>query len=123
MTTVRDIVERAYRKIGVVAHDEPLTADQAANGRDAFNMMVAGWALHGIDTETGPVDLPDAFPLQAKFEDATVYLLAEKLAPDFVVAAPFADDAFRAIQAAYMQIEEAEIPGPIQRMSYRYRSW
>ena len=34
MTTARDIVERAFRKLGVVASDEPMTADQAANGID-----------------------------------------------------------------------------------------
>ena len=120
MTTVRDIVERAYRKIGVAAVDEPITGDLALEGLNAFNAMLAGWALHGIDTGTGDVDLPDPFPLEAKFADATVYLLAEKLSPDFTVPAPFADDAMRAIQAAYLVIDEAEMPRVLRHRVWRY---
>ena len=120
MTTVRDIVERAYRKVGIAASDEAITGDMALEGLNAFNAMVAGWALHGIDTGTSDADLSDPFPLEAKFVDATVYLLAEKIAPDFTVPAPFADDAMRAIQAAYLVIDEAEMPSVLRHRQWRY---
>jgi hypothetical protein len=40
MTTARDIVEAAYRKLGVVASDEPMTADQGENGINTLNLSL-----------------------------------------------------------------------------------
>lgn len=45
--TVRALVEDAHRKIGVVAFDEPMTADQANNGVRALNRMLKGWQNKG----------------------------------------------------------------------------
>ena len=39
MSTARDIVEAAFRKLGIVASDEAMTADQADNGINALNRM------------------------------------------------------------------------------------
>ena len=63
MATCRDLVERAYRKIGVVATDESMTADQAAVGMDALNMMMHGLVLDGIDTGYSDLELADQFSL------------------------------------------------------------
>ena len=83
MATMRDIVERAYRKIGIVASDEAMTADQAQNGLDAANMMMHGWLLDGIDIAHVDLELSDTFPLTPEFQEGTVYLLANRIAPDF----------------------------------------
>lgn len=112
MTTVRDIIERAYRKIGVVAQDEPMQAEQASTGLSAFNEMVSAWALYGITLSPAFTDaaLADAFPLADKFREGTIYLLASRLAPEWKEPTAFdADDFFRRVQAAYMVIAEAEI--------------
>ena len=49
MTTAQTMVERAFRKIGVKAEDEGLTADQLAHGLDCLNIMLHGLELWGID--------------------------------------------------------------------------
>jgi hypothetical protein len=40
-------MEDAYRKIGVVAEDEPMTADQAKTGLREFNRMLRSWQNYG----------------------------------------------------------------------------
>lgn len=112
MTTVRDIVERAHRKIGVAPLDEPLTAEMADNGLDAFNEMLSAWVLDGITLSPAFTDkaLSDTFPLADKFREGTVYLLAERLRPDYTRPATFdADDFFRKVQASYTTISEVTI--------------
>lgn len=47
--TVRELLESAMRKIGVVAEDEAMTADQAMNGLRAFNRMVKAWQNRGYN--------------------------------------------------------------------------
>lgn len=116
MPTMRDIVTRAYRKIGAVATDEPMTADQGETGNDALNAMIFGWKLRGVDTEHTAKALNDAFPLGPEFEEGTVYLLASRLAPDYALPASFdADDWFRTFQAAYVTVPTATIPRALLR--------
>lgn len=47
MTTTRDIISDALRKIGVVAADEAMTADQAASGLRELDRMLKGWQNRG----------------------------------------------------------------------------
>jgi hypothetical protein len=47
LSQVRDLIEDAYRKIGVVAEDEPMTADQAKTGLREFNRMLRSWQNFG----------------------------------------------------------------------------
>lgn len=111
MTTTLDIINRAFRKIGIKAEDEALTADQVAHGLDTLNMMLFGWELWGIALGHTALTTGDTFPLAAKFEEGTVYLLAERLSTDYSVPPSFsADDFLRRIQAAYMVIPEAAMP-------------
>lgn len=114
MTTAREIVLRAMRKIGVVAHDEESDADQIASGVDALNMMIFAWELSGVDTNHVTLGASDTFPLDAKFEEGTVYCLASRLAPDYEVPQAFdADQFFRGIQAAYLSIPAATMPNAL----------
>ena len=50
--TSRDLIESAYRKIGVVASDEPMTADQGREGLNALNRMLKGWQNKGFQLWT-----------------------------------------------------------------------
>ena len=121
MATVQDIVTRAFRKVGIAAQDEALEAHEIANGVDALNMMIAAWKLAGVDTETTALASADTFPLAAEFEEGTVYLLAERISPDYSRPAMFdADDWFRKIQAAYMQITASTVPTALTRTPSRY---
>jgi hypothetical protein len=119
MATVRDIVERALRKIGVVAIDEAMTADQAQIGLDALNMMMAALELDGIDVAWIEAELPDQFAMEPKFHEGLVYMLASRLAPDFSFPS-FDESRFkRGLSAAYLIVPDAVIDRTLIR-PYRY---
>lgn len=111
MTLTSEIVTRAARKIGVVASDEAMTADEIANGVIALNMMMHAWKLRGVDVEHVDLAATDTFSLDPEFEEGTVYLLASRMAPDYEIPPAFdADDWFRTIQAAYAPARVMTIP-------------
>lgn len=119
MATVQDIVSRAYRKIGVVATDEAMTADQAAIGEDALNMMMHGLVLDGIDVAWSDAVLADQFAMEPAFHEGLVYMLAARLAPDFSVPS-FDESAFKTkIAAAYLIVPEAQIDTMLVRRNFR----
>ena len=123
MATCRDLVERAFRKIGVVATDEAMTADQADVGMDALNMMMHGLVLDGIDAGYTSLELADQFSLDARYDESVVYMLANKLAPDF--NRPGVDDriARQRIANAFLIVPDAEIDTAIRRTSSQWRRW
>lgn len=88
MISARDIIQRALRRLGVVAVDEPMTADMAASGLDAFNDMIWGWKAEGIDLGQFEFELATPWSLGREYVEAAVTLLAERLAPDYGVAGP-----------------------------------
>lgn len=47
--TTQDLIGDALRKIGVVAEDEPMTADQAASGLRAWNRLLKSWQNRGYN--------------------------------------------------------------------------
>jgi hypothetical protein len=120
MTTAQQIVETAFRKIGVKAEDEGLTADQLAHGLATLNMMMHGWEIWGIDTNHVDLTSASVFPLLPKFEEGTVYLLAERLSPDYTAPGFSANEFLKRLQAAYMVIPDATMPrGLLETSSQR----
>lgn len=110
-STFGGIVDRAFRKIGVKAEDEALTADQIALGVRTLNDLMFGLELWGVNLGHVYTAAPAPFPLDLKFHEGFVYLLAERLSTDYSVPPSFsADDFLRRIQAAYMVIPEAAMP-------------
>lgn len=101
MATVTQIVTRAHRKIGVVAHDEPLTADQLENGVDALNSMIHAWKIDGSDFGWADQAAADTFELEPEYHEAAVHLLGERLASDFDVGLTYNPEPFRAAIRAY----------------------
>lgn len=124
MTTARDIVERAYRKIGVVASDEPMTADQAENGINALNMMMHGWLLDGIDIGHIDLELADVFTMEPQFEEGCVYLLAERLSPDYSAPANFSTSMFKQrLSVAYLIIPTSKLDRTLSNGFSRRYGW
>lgn len=116
MTTTRDVVERAFRKIALKAEDQAITGDMLEHGVAVLNDMMFGWELFGINISHSELEAADTFPLAAKFVEGTVYQLATRLSPDYLVPAPDSDRFFRALQAAYVVIDEATIPKALTRL-------
>lgn len=120
MTTARDIVEAAYRKLGVVASDEAMTADQADNGVKTLNRMMHGWLLDGIDIGHIDLELADVFSMEPQFEEGCVYLLAERLSPDYSAPANFSPAEFKKrLSAAYLIIPDSKFDLTLTRR----RTW
>jgi len=121
MATVREIISRSMRKIGLIGPREEAEAEEMAEALDAFNAMFHGWKLRGVDLTHTDVTLNDTFPLGQEYEEGTVFLLAARISPDYEIPARFdADDWFRTFQAAYFATNEATIaPGLLNMPSQR----
>lgn len=80
--TKDDIIRHALMRLGVVAMDEPMTAQHLAHGAAVLASLVAE-----VGQERGLVSLaPDVVPVAAQMPLAN--LLAVDLAPDFGLPAP-----------------------------------
>jgi hypothetical protein len=124
MTTVRDIIQTAFRDIGVVAQDDAMTDDQGAAGLTKFNNMLSAWALDGIAITFTDLTLDDVFPLADKYREGVGYLVASRLSPGYSAPPGFdADEFFRKIQASYMTIADASIPDPLTWKGKTLLSW
>lgn len=116
MTTVRDIVQAAYRKIGVAASGEPIADDEAAEGVFTFNLMMHSFKARNADILHSDLGLNDAITLPVQFREGLVYMLAGRLSPDFMTPAAFdADQWFRELQAAYGTIPSLTVPAAVLR--------
>lgn len=125
MSTVRDIVNAAFRHLGVVASGENVASENASDGLKALIALVSGWQLKlGTSTDPASWDLNTTFPLDAKFEDATALLLAKRLSsqyPGMQGLDPLElSDAERNIQAASLTITEASVDTGLTKMPSQY---
>lgn len=116
MATVLDIVNRAFRKIGIKSEDEALTADQITHGVSTLNDMMAAWPKRGIDIPTGEeMAASDTFPMEAWANEPTIHCLAARLAPDYGVAAPDASEHERTLRNWFVLRDEVAFPKALTR--------
>ena len=117
---VSEIVAAAMRKIGVVGHGQTASAEQIEAGVQAFNLMVQGWPLDGIDISLFP-DMPaaaildnaeanDDLPIPSAFLESIVFCLAARLAPEYMIPFPEPDAAIRRLQSALVKVPTAQMP-------------
>lgn len=123
MSTVRDCVTSALRKIGVT---DP-NGDEVQAAVLAFSDMAHGWRLQGIDiwhiglqmnagfplpeVDHGEFTAQSPFPMPEAYREAAAFCLAAKIAPEY--GAPIQFDAamyLRQIQAGYMVINPVTLP-------------
>ena len=126
MPTTTEIITAAYRKIGVSATGNPITAEEVEEGLGELNRMMHGWRLRGIDTTHVTLLATDAFPLATEFHEGAVYLLASRLSSNFSMPPGFdADDWFRAFQARLyvtptMTMDRTLTRAPSSRLGYDF---
>lgn len=122
MSTVLEIVTRAFRKLDVSGVGDVLQADEIAEGVDALNGMMHAWKLRSVDLEHTDLAAEDDFSLGPEFEEGTIYLLAERLSPNYSRPRTFdADEWFRSIQAVYARDRAVVIPSALLRMPSQRR--
>lgn len=85
MTTATEIVTAALGKLLVRSADVPLEADELQDGIAALNRMMAAWNLSALSW-TAVTSGSDTIASPAYAEDAQVFDLAQRLAPDYGVA-------------------------------------
>lgn len=79
MKTRLDVINRAFRRLGIKSEDEALTADQIANGGEVLDALIE---------EIGAL-APVPFTVDAVPHEAFIplsNLLAVEIGPDYVVA-------------------------------------
>lgn len=119
MSSSAQIVARALRRLRVISSGEDPSAEDAADGLAALNAMIAGWEADGVKV-SGDV------PLDARFEEGVVALLAVRLADDYGASpsAGVVSDAGRGwsrLQAAFKHIPLAQFDTALRNMpSQRY---
>jgi hypothetical protein len=116
---VSEIVQAALTKLGVVGHGQTMTAEQLASGVQAFNLMLHGWALDGLDLtlfpEIAPVAKRDDYaateraPIPSAFLEGTVFSLAARLGPEYMIPFPEPDGFVRRMQAALVRVPEVSM--------------
>lgn len=104
MSTATEIVTRALRRLGVVdAGASPAAADLEV-GTDALTALINSWEAEGLSG--------DVLPLDARFEQGVVAMLAVRLAEEFgltpgAVMIRDADRGWDQLQAAFFAVPKS----------------
>lgn len=124
MATTLDIVEAAFRKLGIKAEDESLSADMQANGVATLSRMLARWRLRGMAMAHGALSADTPFPLGEEYEAGAIALLAAQLAPDYSVGLTFDPEPYeREISAGLFVMPELSMPGHYLNLASQRRSY
>lgn len=104
MATLTEIVTRAFRRLGVFDALQAPSAEDMAAGKQALEAMVNAWEAEGLSG--------DVLPLDARFEQAVVAMLALRLAEEYgrapgQVLVNDARAGWQALQAAYTPVPES----------------
>lgn len=83
-----EVVQRALRMIGVVAHDEPAQAEQVADGLALLNGMLFGWRAEGLDYDHAEMAATHDLAFDPSLHLGVAFLLAEQLAGGYEAQTP-----------------------------------
>jgi hypothetical protein len=131
MSTVRDLIERAHRRLGEVGFGQAMTPERADHGLNCLNEMCHGWKAENVDIGFTDKALNDPFFLGSEYFGGVAALLAVRLAEDYgnnLSQLPSilrdATTAWRSLQAAYIQAPAADIDRALQNLpSQRRYGW
>ena len=83
--TPNDVIKSALSLLGVLAESETPTAEQASDGLDALNDMLASWETQGLDLGHYEVDLNDEMTISPQARKGVKYNLALEIAPNYEI--------------------------------------
>jgi hypothetical protein len=132
---VNEIVSAALAKLDAVQMGAAPTADQMASGVRAFNAMISGWVLDGInlwlDHPSPLSDFQGRGPqdesgVPAAFVEGAIYCLASRLAPEYEKQIAWDEGAYkRRMQAALVKMPAMTVERTMLRTpnnpDYRWR--
>lgn len=101
MATAQQIATRALKRLRVIAQDETPAGADMDNATEALNAMIASWEAHGLSG--------DVLPLDSRFEQGVVAMLAVRLAEDYgkeptPILMRDADSGWSNLQAAFFAV-------------------
>lgn len=83
MTTSRELIYASLRKLQITSAGEVPEAADFVDSLQAFNLLMHGIKLEGINLDWRTLGADDPVPLPDEHILAIIYLLAVHLAPDF----------------------------------------
>lgn len=112
MASARDIVNRAARRIGILANEEALTAAELENGLQALNDMLHGFGPMGIQYAHTTLEASDTVNFPDEQLRNVMIVFCKDLADEFSVPLSQSlgvdiDRAIAELQAAYLVIGPA----------------
>lgn len=122
MTTATSAIESALRLIGVVAKDEAMDAQDAANGLLAMNQMMHGWKARGVDIGHFDYALETDIALDDMFIEDLIYLLAVRLAGEYGVPRPQPDgiDHWQGLSNLYTRLAPLTVDAGLLRLPSQF---
>lgn len=114
MATATEIATRALKRIRRTDSHSTPDATDVADATDALNAMIASWEAEGLSG--------DVLPLDSRFEQGVVAMLAVRIAEDFgVTPGPVlmrdAADGWSALLAAYWAVPQAAFESSLRQTS------
>lgn len=121
--TMLEVVTNALRLPNLIGLNATPTAAEGADALTAFNEMLFGWLMDGVDVTPADVTLTDAFPLPKVFQGGVTAMLAARLAESYGAQitpqlAASAQRAWDGIKAAYV-----ETPKALAELNAMMASW
>jgi hypothetical protein len=111
MATATEIATRALKRIRKTDSHSTPDATDVADATEALNAMIASWEAEGLSG--------DVLPLDTRFEQAIVAMLAVRIAEDFgttpgPVLMRDAADGWSALRAAYWAVPESQFENALR---------
>lgn len=118
MATATEISTRALKRLRKTDSHATPDATDIADATEALTAMISSWEAQGLSG--------DVLPLDARFEQAVVAMLAVRLAEDFgtqpgPILLQDARDGWASLQAAFMATPEARFDAGLLTGTYRYQ--
>lgn len=107
--TTSEVVLRALRRIGVVASDEPASADQEQSGMDALNEIGQSFRVNGVMFDMPILGPATPMPIENACLAAFQTILAARLAEEFGVAGPDPGPAWAQVRAFYYELPRSSV--------------
>lgn len=115
MASATEISTRALRRIGVVAPDESPSGQDVESSTEALTAMINSWEAEGLAA--------DAIPLDARFEQAVVAMLAVRIAEEYgktpgPILMRDADRGWDALCAAFIAVPPSTFDDPLKHTGH-----
>ena len=128
MATMRDIVDGAAKRLGVIRSGESLDANDSADILQALNDMMGSWEGRGVNIAwSSDLALSGTFPLADKHKEGVKAMLAVRITDEFplpvsAILARDASDGWNAIQADYILPDPIAVDLGLRNMPSQRRS-